>query len=122
MKSTHYSIEFNPKSKTWCLYKTYNDSYKSIIHPLLQSDNKKDCEDRLAEIKKKLSKQGKKLGRISWAVKYNLYRFDELIDTDTRGVLIKKYHVPQRVFNKYFYKKGYKEYRVERIDKLEENE
>ena len=118
MSKTNYSIEYNPASKTWCLYKNLESSQSLNFYPIVQSEKKDDCAKKLAEIKKKEKENKKKMRenvKKSWATVYRLYKNDVLIDTDTRANLIKKHKVPQNTFNRYFYKTGTKEFRAEKI-------
>ena len=116
MRKTTYNIEYNPVSKTWCLFKYIEGHNSYNFYPLVQSVDKKDCQKKLDELKKKITESTRKNQKKVWSTVYKLYRNDELIDTDTRKNLINKYKVPQRVFNNYYYKKDC-DYRVEKITK-----
>ena len=120
MSKTNYSIEYNSASKTWCLYKNIEGNHSYNFYPIIQSVDKKDCQKKLEEINKKIEENKEKIRQTqkkSWATIYNLYKDGKLIDTDTRNNLIKKYKVPQNLFNRYFYKRPRKntDYEVERV-------
>lgn len=122
-KKVYYKVEYNPVSKTWCLFKYREDDHAINFIPIVQSENKKDCQTKLDEINAKIEekrKQTRTNQKKSWTTMYNLYKDGKLIDTGTRNVLIKKYKVSQRLFNKYFYKRPRKntDYEIEKIDKL----
>lgn len=54
---TFYQIEYNPVSKTWCLYR-YNILYEQRIYrPIFQSKDKEEVERKLNEIVKKKGKK-----------------------------------------------------------------
>lgn len=115
MKKVTFSIEYNPVSKTWCLFKNIEGNQSYNFYPVIQSDNKKDCEDKLKEIQEKINNT-KKCGRKK-GIKaiYELYSEEKLIDTDTKENLLKKYKdLKINLFQGYIYKKGYK-YTYKRI-------
>ena len=118
IRKTSYSIEYNPASKTWCLYKNIEGGNSYNFYPIVQSESKKDCQIKLKEINEKIEQKKLKIKQKKvWATIYNLYKNEILIDSDTRNNLIKKHKVPQNVFNQYFYKTGTREYRTEKTDK-----
>lgn len=123
MSKTNYTIEYNPASKTWCLYKNIEGNHSYNFYPIVQSENKKDCQIKLDEINKKNEENKSKLKNINKKRKgiravYNLYENDKLIDTDTKDNLLKKYNdlKHNNFYPYYFYKKGTK-YKIEKVGK-----
>lgn len=122
-KKVYYKVEYNPVSKTWCLFKHIEGEQSFNFYPIIQSPDKNVVQAKLDEINAKIEAKQKSTRinqKRSWSTMYNLYKDGKLIDTGTRNVLIKKYKVPQRLFNKYFYKRPRKntDYEIEKIDKL----
>lgn len=122
IKKTVYSVEYNPVSKTWCLYKNLESSQSLNFYPIVQSEKKQDCIKKLEEIKKKEKENHKKKVEMGKAKKgeratYRLYYEDKLVDTDTKENLIKKYKdLRHNVFYPYyFYKRKEVKYRVEKV-------
>lgn len=123
MKKTTYNIEYNPVSKTWCLFKYVEGSNSYNFYPIVQSVDKKDCQAKLDEINKKIQKGKEKISKARKAKKgikaiYNLYYEGKLIDADTKENLLKKHKDLRHnhFYNYYFYKKGTK-YKVEKVTK-----
>ena len=52
-----YEIEYNPVSKTWCLYR-YNIQYQQrVLVPIYQDAMKENVEKKLKEIQKRRKKK-----------------------------------------------------------------
>lgn len=122
MKKTVYNIEYNPVSKTWCLYKNIEGSQSLNFYPIVQSVDKKDCQAKLDEINAHLAKgyenrQMARHKRKGLRALYNLYLNDELIDTDTKDNLVNKYKdlKHNEFYPSHFYKRRLLKYRVEKV-------
>ena len=121
MAKATYKIEYNTASKTWCLYKYIEGNHSFNFYPLIQSTEKKDCQEKLDEINKRIKKGKENQSKVAKARKgiravYELYYEDKLIDTDTKDNLLKRHKDLRHnhFYHHYFYKKGTK-YRTERI-------
>lgn len=105
-----YTLIFNPKSMTWCIYR--NSSNKLIMqstdyeqmkikYDKLNEDNEKNIKMHI-EILNKCKRTGRK-SRI-----YKLYHYGEYVDTGTRKELMSKYiDLQSDVFYRYYKKNKY---------------
>lgn len=60
MKKINYSIEYNPATKEWVLYKNIEGEQSFNFYPILQSDKKTDCINKLEEIREVSNGKGNK--------------------------------------------------------------
>ena len=119
MKKVTFSIEYNPVSKTWCLFKNIEGNQSYNFYPVIQSDNKKDCQKKLKEITKEREDISKKQHSSRKKSMYELYLDGKLIDTDTKDNLYNKYEDLKHnaFYPSYFYKKPRKNYKVVKVNK-----
>lgn len=105
-----YTLIFNPKSMTWCIYRNSTNKlimqstdYKQmkIKYDKLNEDNEKNIQMHI-EVLNKCDNRGRK-SRI-----YKLYHYGEYVDTGTRKELMNKYiDLKSDVFYRYYKKNKY---------------
>ena len=114
MTKTYYKVEYNPNSKTWCLFKHRETERAYNFVPIIQSENKKEVLNKLEEINNKLKENTK--NKPHKKAIYNLLLQNKIVDTGTKDELMKRHkELKHNEFSNTFYKRIIKKYKIQRV-------